>query len=50
MKPIFCYQEMWDTERLLCPGAHRVLLGIRAGSGGNGGNIFRYQVNQGLTT
>ena len=50
MKPIFCYQEMWDTERLLCPGAHRVLLGIRAGSGGNGGNIFGYQVNQGLTT
>ena len=50
MKPIFCYQEMWDTERLLCPGAHKVLLGIRAGSGGNGGNIFRYQVNQGLTT
>ena len=49
-KSVFCYQEMWDMERLLCPGAHRVLLGIRAGSGGSGGNIFRYQVNQGLTT
>ena len=21
MKPIFCNQEMGDTERLLCPGA-----------------------------
>ena len=28
MKPISCSQEMGDTERLLCPGAHGVLPGI----------------------
>ena len=28
MKPISCNQEVGDTERLSCPGAHRVLLSI----------------------